>query len=533
QLRICAWTQQCHANLHQSSDWWNLLSSSKLEVLNQDGTVRGNLNFSRISNPNTPKGKLRRQAACLSVERFTELPPCKPGTFSMIPPPRGWPVYGVNCQCVHNEIIAIMSRTLVPNKPVDPEPLLETMLKVLPKPAPRIARHEELVAMFPQSRRKRYRRPLAKTFHSWSPTINAFTKMERIPVVKRGKVKAPRLIQARFPEFNYLLASFTKPLEHTLYNWRVNGKRVIAKGLNLEQRANLLWDIWHSLTNPCCLSLDCTDWDGHVVQALLKAEHAYYLQCFANNPQLAMLLQQQLRNKGRTQTGLRYLSLGGRASGDMNTALGNCVLAASLAFHVIYTVTPDAIAQRKAYVVCDGDDTLLIADLSITDQIIRSGPAIYDQFGQVLRVDGVAHDFWQIEFCQSKPFRRSDGLLVMSPDPKKVLQTSFMATGSRAFDRAYFGTLWEQRARTHTGVPCFAKLFARLARANTARLSTMHFFGFEHVSPNLPDAPIGQAERALFEYQWGLSQWEQIAWEEAEVSFSPELHCGTPAAWGT
>lgn len=490
------------------------------------------MRLSKIASLNSPKGKLRKLPGCYNISLSTVMQtPCSLGTFSMPVPPPGWPVYGVNNQCVHNEIIALQERTIIELPPVDATPLLP-YLSLLPRVHLRPRRRDELVALFPRERRKKYAACLRRSFLRWSPRIKAFTKMERIPIVKRGKPKAPRLIQARAPEFNYLLAAFTKPLEHHLYSWHVQGLRVIAKGLNLLQRAQLLCAAWQRYKQPLAVSLDCTDWDGHVSPALLQVEHEYYRRCFPGSAQLQALLAAQLTNKGSTLTGVSYTVRGGRMSGDMNTALGNCVLAALLAFYAVDQIVPGAVQAQWVNVICDGDDTILIGERWALELIIPQAPAVYAQFGHVLRVDGLADTIFDVEFCQHKPFRRADGLWVMCPNPQKVLQTSFMATGSRSFDMAYFGTLWEQRALIHTGVPCYAVLFARLARENPARLQCEHFFGFEHANPNLPPCDITMCERALFAHQWGISIPQQLAIENARVEFCPDVCAGTPAEWG-
>lgn len=493
------------------------------------------MDCSRLASLTSPKGKLRKLPPLFDVSprQMMEIPCCL-GTFSMPLPIKGWPVYGVNNQCAHNEYLALQERTIIelPDPPSEALMSLRKRLSLLPQVSLRPKRGEELIALFARERRKRYQSCQRRTFLHWSAKIKAFTKMERIPIVKRGKPKAPRLIQARAPEFNLLLASFTKPLEHHLYQWEVGGLRVIAKGLNLHQRANLLLSSWSRYKHPMALSLDCTDWDGHVSPALLRVEHEYYLRCYSHNPQLKALLDCQLINRGSTLTGLRYSVHAGRMSGDMNTALGNCVLAALLAFEAVMRTDSQAIQDQRVNVICDGDDTILIGESDLVTQVARTAPACYAAFGHVLRVDGVARDIHQVEFCQHKPFRRSDGLWVMCPDPKKVLQTSFMATGTRSFDAAYFGTLWEQRARIHTGVPCYAKLFARLARQNPHRLQCQHFFGFEHADPDLPECAITLRERALFASQWGLSIEEQCMFENAQVEFRPDICAGEPAEWG-
>lgn len=517
------WDTQCHQRL---------FPDPPLRLLNPDGSERGLINLNKIASLNAPKGKLRGLAPVLSARKLSDLPQCNPGVVSMIAPPPGWTVFGVNTQCVHNEVLALVHRMIVPLT-CKVTPQLQEILQLLPHPSLSPIRGETLLEMFPKSRIKRYRRLLGKQYLDWSPTIKAFTKMERIPIVKRGTVKAPRLIQARHPEYNFLLAAFTKPLEHSLYRWQINGHRVIAKGLNLQQRASLLFQVWNQYAKPKCLALDCTNWDGHVSRELLQLEHQYYLQVFGNNPHLEHLLQKQLYNHGTTLCGVSYHCNGGRASGDMNTALGNCVLAASLALYAIRMALPTAIAERKCHVICDGDDTLIIGESEVILQVANSAPQLYASVGHALRVDGITDVFWQIEFCQHKPFRRSDGILVMVPNPRKVLQTSFMGTGHNAFSSAYFGTLWDQRSRVHTGVPVYDELFTRLAKSNSARLNGEHFFGFEHANPNLPRVAITCVERALFAFQWDFPEELQLQWEHACIEFRPDIYHGTPAQLGT
>lgn len=505
--------------------------------------MRGVVNISRVTSANAPRGKIRNPPPMAPNYKWHELPQCQNQRFSMPIPPNGWTVFGVNTQCVHNEILALVNRAVVPVNCGPTYPLLAN-LSQLPQVKLHPERGASLLAMFPQPKRRVYKRWMDKDITNPGPMIRAFTKMERIPIIKRGKVKAPRLIQARNPAYHWQLAAYTKPLEHHLYQWHLNGSRVIAKGLNLAQRAQLLQSNWLKYDHPACLSLDATDWDGHVSSALLNVEHEYYLQVFGRDPHLMHLLHQQLVNKGKTLCGVKYTIQGARMSGDMNTALGNCVLAALLAIRacqvaqaVSMGATPVELGGEyvgtqtpHASIVCDGDDTLIIAEQEFLDVVKRIAPRMYAHYGHVLRVDGYTDRFWDIEFCQNKPFIRADGQLVMCPDPRKVLQTAFMATGRYTNSIEYQATLWEQRAIVHTGLPVFAKLFARLARKYPQRLQTKPFFGFEYADPHLPECEITDTERWLFHTQWDFPPDLQLAWENAEVEWCPNI-LGVPADW--
>lgn len=459
------------------------------------------------------------------------VPPCPTlATLSMPLPPPGWPVYGVNSQCLHNEVLALQNRVLCPLGPISVDGLWETMIKWLPSLHLAPATSQQVLDLMNKASRRKYRRFLAQPREcAPSGRIRLFTKMERIPIVKRGKPKAPRAIQTRSMQYHWSLAQFTKPLEHHLYAWKVLGKRVIAKGLNLEERANLLRA--HMQPGMVCMSLDATDWDGHCSTQLLKLEHRYYLQCFQYDPHLRRLLRKQLQNHGFTLCGVAYRVEGSRMSGDMNTALGNCVLAASLALHAVERLAPGALEAQKASVVCDGDDTLLFLSADLLGQFTAELPRLYQGFGHQLRVDSVADTLQDIEFCQHKPMLLSNGRWTMVPDPRKVLQTAFMATGANAFSLPYYGTLWDCRARIHSGVPVYAALFRRLAVENPARLACEHFFGFEHADPGFRDLPVTEEQRIQFAQAWDFDVSLQLAWEQADVSFADDF-MGDPATLG-
>lgn len=165
------------------------------------------------------------------------------------------------------------------------------------------------------------------------------------------------------------------------------------------------------------------------------------------------------------------------------------------------------------------------------EAFVARASEVYASIGQQLRVDGVAHQINDVEFCQHKPLQLASGHWVMVPNPRKVLQTAFMAYGQNRHNMAYFGTLWDMRARVHAGVPVYQNLFCRLARWNTERLSTLPFFGFEHADPHLPFQEVGVDQREQFDRQWNFSIDEQIAWENARVNVQWFTDLGDPADW--
>ncbi len=182
--------------------------------------------------------------------------------------------------------------------------------------------------------------------------------------------------------------------------------------------------------------------------------------------------------------------------------------------------------------MCDGDDTLLFIPNTALQEALEALPEIYARFGQQLRVDSIATTLSDIEFCQHKPMQLSNGSWVLVPDPRKTLQTAFMATGANAFSMAYYGTLWDCRARIHSGVPVYDALFTRLATENPARLNSEHFFGFECGDPGFRNLVVTEWQRQQFAEMWDFPVAEQLAWENATVTFQPHEFGGDPAALG-
>lgn len=347
---------------------------------------------------------------------------------------------------------------------------------------------EEVISFFPQKKRKLYLRELrslsAFPLIKKDILIKAFVKNEKLKILEKDG--DPRMIQARSPRFNLMLGSYTRPIEKALYHLRDHkGEKYIVKGLNSQQRANLMWSKWQRFKRPAAVSGDLSRWDMHVHLSLVELAHKFY-QELNPDPLLKDLLKAQLRNKGVTSDGLWYSVDGSVMSGDMTTALGNCVLVvliletfrkltltekgrADLRLLDIHVSSPIEMA-----VVDDGDDHVIMVEETDVPEIRRAIPRWFEMCGHEYKVEGYTTNFHEILFCQSKPLLTKRGWDLV-PDPHKVLATAFVATGSITRDRKmlkqYLGTVWEARAILHLGVPVMGPLFQRLAQANKHRLS--------------------------------------------------------------
>lgn len=215
---------------------------------------------------------------------------------------------------------------------------------------------------------------------------------------------APRLIQPRNARYNLEVGKFIKPIEHYLY--RIidtllegpNGYPSIMKGRNLIERADILQRKWDQFAKPVAISIDASRFDQHVSRGLLEVEHELYLRCFAGSDYryLAELLEMQLVNQGFAGN-LRYSVSGCRMSGDMNTALGNCVLMCLMCF-----CFKEHLGIQMS-IMNDGDDCLLIMEQENECLVRERCHDFFWGFGMDMGMEPPAHCLEDIEFCQARP----------------------------------------------------------------------------------------------------------------------------------
>jgi len=385
-------------------------------------------------------------------------------------------------ECIHNEIRSLKGRVLKQT----PEPNKQALVTLKWYTDQLVRRvgsatmytREELISSFPQGKQKSYKKvdglKLGYRQLLRDTAVNAFIKSERLVLDENPD---PRMIQFRSMNSNLHLGQFTKPVEKKLYQMKWDGQRLIAKGLNLHARANLLHKMWSKYKNPNFLSLDLSRWDMHNSQDMIKILHKFYLGMIPD-PFFRQMLKMQLVNKGFTKNQIRYTKIGGVMSGDMTTALGNCVLVvlmmsllkAIIQEHGIPSeLTEEHLKIQNYHQVCtedwtmldDGDDHIIIGEAEILEKLAKILPQYYLMMGHELKVEAQGDQFEQVQFCQHKPMKIR-GMYVMIPNPRKVLATSLSyPAGINPWD--YLPIVWEARAILHQGVPVLGPVFLKLA----------------------------------------------------------------------
>jgi len=388
---------------------------------------------------------------------------------------------------------------------------------------------ERTVESFTGARRARYQRAyeslLVDPLDTKDGRIQSFVKAEKFdPLVKENP--DPRMIQARTPRYNLMIAKYLRPVEHIIYNLTgASGLRQVAKGMNARMRASVLVEKFSLFKRPVCISLDCSRFDKHIAPANLDIEHGFYQQLMPGFPELDRLLSWQKKNHCRCKNGVKYVVTGGRMSGDINTALGNVVIM------ILDIKASMRRLQLKRYEIFDdGDDGLLIIEEDDYQKVVENISAIFLDYGQELKIESVARDISDVVFCQSK-IVHVNGEPIFVRDWRKVL--SHACCGTKHWNdphlvRPMMGLVGSCELVLGAGVPivqAFAEALLRNAGGVVANSLNVES-GLEYrvkleLGSNWYDkilekrsVVVTDATRLSFERVWGVPIWEQLAIEK-------------------
>lgn len=341
---------------------------------------------------------------------------CRIGNFNILYQPPGSFEVHMHAACVCNEYISLRNRVLMECKPTLPY-LGDAAVRLAHCIGKWLGPHQpadgEWIENYIGRKKTIYRNAKGDVdcfpITSRDRFVSSFIKAEKISDPTRD----PRMIQARSPRFNYALGNYLKPIEHKLYNikgtrqlrhWLPKG-RLIAKGRDLRSRARLLLQKMSLFPETWCISIDASRFDAHVTKRMLQAEHTIYETVYGNDKQLRRLLSYQINNRGVTKNGIKYMCPGGRMSGDMNTALGNCML---MVLMLGVTMRQVGLKPSQWNMLCDGDDTLIFLPhnkLHLADQILGT----LEGFGHKIKFEGCTKNPYEVTFCQGQVIETYEG----------------------------------------------------------------------------------------------------------------------------
>jgi hypothetical protein len=313
----------------------------------------------------------------------------------------------------------------------------------------------------------------------------------------------------------------------------VYGHKVVMKGRNAEERAEILRSHWDEFRDPVCISLDASRFDQHVSTQALQFEHSIYNSIYRDD-ELRRALRMQVNNRGvaRTAEGIvKYQVEGHRMSGDMNTSLGNVILMCAMVY--AYTRT----LGIKCRVADDGDDCLLFIErrhLPLTANL----RGYFREFGFTMKVEEAVDEFEQVSFCQCSPLWVGDRwLMVRQPraglaKDSTWLQPDLTGAGLLAL-RSWTHCVGKCGLSMTGGVPIYQELYGLYIRNGLAGKGVQGFggmtSGFEYMAARMSRSQqaISPATRASFYYAFGITPDQQIALEK-HLGALPEWCEGAP-----
>lgn len=278
--------------------------------------------------------------------------------------------------------------------------------------------YSQYCAKYAGARRTAYERARESLLHKpltrEDAFLNCFLKAE-----KWSEYKAPRMISPRDVRFLLAMGVYICPLEHSIYRAfkKMQGSPVIMKGLDQEARAAVAQSHWAAFQEPVAVGLDASKFDQHTSRKALQFEHGFYLGPYRNEPALARMCHWQLQNHcyATTDDGkVAWKTDGGRMSGDVNTALGNCILSATM------LLAYAKVKKVPVRVMVDGDDCVVFMERRDLESFMDGLAAWYLDRGYRMKVEGPYRELHHVEFCQSR-WMMLNGTALFVRNPFKAL----------------------------------------------------------------------------------------------------------------
>lgn len=469
-------------------------------------------------------------------------------TVGHLPEAEGTWVPSVHMNCNHNEVAALLKRSLAPTPcagVVERLPVLRWFRRLR-----MVARaysgerwsHLEVAQSYTGLLRRRYlvaeeSLRVEGPITSSDAKLGAFLKAEKFGR-KYGK---PRMIFPRSPRYNLSIASYLKPFEHWLWGYLTGRRlfqgpntRVVAKGLNGRQRANLIVKKFKSFDSCVVFEVDGSAFEAHVDVWQLEQEHAVYLAAYSGEPELARLLARQLVNEGVTQGGVKFSRSGGRASGDFNTGMGNTL---------IMTVVVVAVLKHLKVpfdLLVDGDNALVFMPARVSDLVVRCfAPLALEFSGHEMVLEHPVTCVERIRFGQCAPVEIAEGSWTMVRDWRKVIS---QMTSSHAhleqprFVKPYLRGVAFCEQSLHAGVPVAQALARRLLELTEGERAVQEDMYRDYQALGLDIAVARNSRfveptnlaRESFRRAFGLTPEEQLGLEKGLGELVIDITCWQP-----
>jgi hypothetical protein len=254
--------------------------------------------------------------------------------------------------------------------------------------------------------------------------------------------------------------------------------------------------------------------DQHVSEEILRWEHSVY-DMYYRSRKLRRLLKKQVVNKGvaRCHDGvLRYTVRGSRMSGDMNTALGNCLVMCAL----VYALRQELGIRLE--LANNGDDCVIILERRHLQAFQEAVVGHFTALGFPLKVEDPVFEFEKVSFCQTQPVY--DGTRwTMCRDPRVCLDKDACSLkpiqSAKAYDTLR-NTVGLGGLALAGHMPVFCEFYEALRRGAGDRVDKdMTPSGFKMLAKgmNMKGVSVTAEARASFFNAFDITPDEQLALE--------------------
>jgi len=443
-----------------------------------------------------------------------------------------------HARCPHNEIAALLKRSLAPLPVQATSPLGRDVLSCFGEMR-RFARryvdgtwsHLQTAESYSGSLRRRYLEA-ERSLRVDGPVepsdwyLRPFLKVEKFN--GENKLAKPRLIYPRSPRYNLDLATRLKPFEHWLWGrlraqtFSIGGVgRVVAKGLSQRRRANLIKRKMENLDGCVVCEVDGAAFEAHVSRYQLVEEHSVYNAAFPGDKGLKRLLDAQLVLRGRLHCGAKFSREGGRASGDFNTGMGNSV---------IMLVVVIAVLRRHKIpfdVLVDGDNALVFLRGSDASRVLSTfAHDVLNQSGHEMTLEEPVTVLEKVTFGRSNPVFTEGGWTMVRDWRRVVSQalSSHIHLREPRFRAEWVRGVAAAELSLALGVPVLQAYFQNLQKqwggpeGVRAHPHTDLFFKGAWFATSDQVKQVSSRARLSFERAFGLAPDDQIRIEKQLVT---------------
>lgn len=350
--------------------------------------------------------------------------------------------------------------------------------------------------------------------------LKYFLKAEKHNHSKKPNA-AQRIISPRSPRFNVEFGRYVKPIEKKIFTVidQMFDSPTVMKGRNPHTRGRVMERKWRRFINPIAIGLDAKRFDQHVSMAALIWTHSIYKLFFPGDRTLQKLLNELLIQRGRAwlhDAKFEFTKKAGRCSGDMDTALGNCLLMCAL----IYSFKNEIEVDLE--LVNDGDDCVVIMEARDEEKFRLLISPWFLKMGISMKVEPTVAMLEKIEFCQCNPVFDGDGY-VMIRDPRVAINKdviSLKPLSNTTIARKWAAAVSVGGTSLTGGIPVWQEFYQTLHRfANGTKplkgdLSMETGFFYMTKGMQRVYSTVGAATRVSFYHAFGISPDAQVAIEK-------------------